>query len=224
MLTPAAIANAVADALGRDDIVLPLTRQRIWELANADRAERRPSHVAAKPKAKTSPGALTGEGEVVLSASPQEVWRRLVDAHELAAIVPGCQDLQQDRPDRYNARVLIGVAGIRGTYDARIELHDRHEGESVRLVGKVSGALGFGSGTGLVTLAPEADGRTKLTYRYEAEVGGKVAAVGQRLLGTVTRVLIAQFFRALERRLARNGGGAPRWYSRLLFWQRRERS
>lgn len=224
MLTPAAIANAVADALGRGDIVLPLTRQRIWALANADRAGRRTSRSATKAKAKLARGALTGEGEVVLPASPQEVWRRLVDAHELAAIVPGCQDLKQDGPDRYNARVLIGVAGIRGTYDARIEMHDRREGESVRLVGKVSGALGFGSGTGIVTLAHEPDGRTRLTYRYEADVGGKVAAVGQRMLGTVTRVLIAQFFRALERRLAPQSDETPHWYSRFLFWQRRGRS
>jgi 2-furoyl-CoA dehydrogenase large subunit len=158
----------------------------------------------------------------VLAAPPQDVWRCLVDARELAAIVPGCQDLRQDGPDSYSARVVIGVAGIRGTYDARIELRDQQEGKSVRLIGKASGALGFGSGSGWVTLAPEGDG-TRLTYRYAADVGGKVAAVGQRMLGTVTRVLIAQFFRALERRFAPRGDQrSANWLSRLLPWRRRQ--
>ena len=94
---------------------------------------------------------------------------------------------------------------------------------SVRLVGKASGALGFGSGEGIVTLAP-ADGGTRLTYTYRAEVGGKVAAVGQRLLGTVTRVLIAEFFGALERRIAPGSGPAmPRWLT-MLFALLRGRS
>jgi 2-furoyl-CoA dehydrogenase large subunit len=87
---------------------------------------------------------------------------------------------------------------------------------SVRLVGRASGALGHGTGEGLVRLAPDREG-TRLTYRYRAEAGGKVAAVGQRLLGTVTRVLIAEFFRALERRVAPRAGPAmPRWLAMLL--------
>jgi 2-furoyl-CoA dehydrogenase large subunit len=198
MLTPAAIANAVADALGRDDIALPLTRNRVWALANGrDPSVKR----AATTDVASRAGALTGEGEVMISAPVAEVWRRLIDPDELAAIVPGCRRLTQEGPDRYRAQVVIGVAGIRGSYDAKIEMRDKREGQSVRLVGEASGALGFGSGSGLVTLAPDADGRTRLTYRYEADVGGKVAAVGQRMLGSVTRLLIAQFFRALEQRI-----------------------
>ena len=220
MLTPAAIANAVADALGRDDITLPLTLQRVWALAN----DVKPTERAPKDKeAKLPEGGLRGEGEVNISAPPAEVWRRLVDPTELAAIVPGCERLQQSGPDRYTAEVTIGVAGMRGRYHAEIELMDKQEPVSVRLVGKASGALGFGSGEGIVTLAP-ADGGTRLTYTYRAEVGGKVAAVGQRLLGTVTRVLIAEFFGALERRIAPGSGPAmPRWLT-MLFALLRGRS
>jgi 2-furoyl-CoA dehydrogenase large subunit len=215
MLTPAAMANAVADALGRDDVVLPLTLQRVWALANGrDLQAKRATVEGDRPLAA---GALTGEGEVVLSAPVAEVWRRLVDAQELAAIVPGCQSLTQDGPDSYSAKVVIGVAGIRGSYDARIELRDKQEGRSVRLVGKASGALGFGSGSGLITLTPEQDGRTRLHYRYAADVGGKVAAVGQRMLGTVTKLLIAQFFRSLELRISPRR--QPRW-RRWLFRRR----
>jgi 2-furoyl-CoA dehydrogenase large subunit len=218
MLTPVAIANAVADALGRDDISLPLTLQRVWDLANGrDPAMKRPSKaLEGMAQAPIGKGALTGSGEVILSASVDEVWRRLIDPNELAAIVPGCQSLKQDGPDRYSAQVIIGVAGIRGTYDAHIEMRDKQEPNSVRLVGKASGALGFGAGSGLVTLRAEPDGRTRLQYQYEADVGGKLAAVGQRMLGTVTRYVIGQFFSALEWRIApQRATGWRGWLARL---------
>jgi 2-furoyl-CoA dehydrogenase large subunit len=222
MLTPAAIANAVADALGRDDITLPLTLQRVWALANDVQPVAR--RTESKDAGELSPGGLRGEGEAMISAPPAEVWRRLIDPAELAAIVPGCERLQQAGPDRYTAEVTIGVAGIRGLYAAEIELKDKHEPVSVRLVGKVSGALGHGTGEGLVRLAPEGEG-TRLTYSYRAEVGGKVAAVGQRLLGTVTRVLIAEFFRALERRVApRASPTVPRWLAMLIAFVRRDKT
>ena len=75
-----------------------------------------------------------------LSAPVEDVWRRLLDPRELAAIIPGCRGLTQDGPDSYSAQVVIGVAGIRGTYQARIELRDKREGSSLRLIGKASGA------------------------------------------------------------------------------------
>jgi len=91
----------------------------------------------------------------------------------------------------------------------------------VRLVGKALGALGFGSGSGFVSLRPEVGGRTHLQYRYEADIGGKVAAVGQRMLGSVTRYLVAQFFHSLERRLRPAGGSGWRsWWSRLRRYGR----
>jgi 2-furoyl-CoA dehydrogenase large subunit len=146
----------------------------------------------------------------------EEVWRRLLDPSELGAIIPGCRGLTQDGPDSYSAQVVIGVAGVRGTYQAQIELRDKREGSSLRLVGKASGALGFGTGSGFVSLRPEAGGRTRLEYRYEADIGGKVAAVGQRMLGSVMRYLIAQFFHSLERRIRPASRlGWRTWWARL---------
>lgn len=204
MLTPAAIANAVADALGRDDITLPLTPCRLWALANGRTDGMRPPEPAAREEftVPAGPGTLTGEGEVRLSAPPAEVWRRLTDPAELAAIVPGCRKLAQDGPDSYSAEMSVGVGAIRGLYAAAIELKDKREPEWLRLVGTAKGALGFGSGEGLVSLSPDLAGGTRLAYRYRARVGGKVASVGQRMLGTVTRVLIGQFFKALDQRSA----------------------
>jgi 2-furoyl-CoA dehydrogenase large subunit len=222
MLTPAAITNAVADALGRDDISLPLNLRRVWAFANGHDVKWPPMAAQNRTAETAVGGALTGSGEISLSAPVEEVWRRLLDPRELAAIIPGCRGLTQDGPDRYSARVVIGVAGIRGTYHAQIEMRDKKEPSSVRLVGKAFGALGFGSGSGLVTLRPEACGRTRLEYRYEADVGGKVAAVGQRMLGSVTRHLIAQFFHSLERRL--RPAARERWWTWWSKLRRHRRS
>ena len=221
MLTPAVIANAVSDALARNDISLPLNLQRVWALANGRDLRVTPAPSENQSASQMTPsGPLTGRGEVILLAPVDEVWRRLLDPKELAAIVPGCRRLTQDGPDRYSAQVTIGVAGIRGTYDATIEMRDKKEGSSVRLIGKASGNLGFGSGSGYVTLSQVEGDRTRLSYQYDAEVGGKIAAVGQRMLGSVTRLLVAQFFRSLEKRISPTAGGGwldwlrRRWMSR----------
>ena len=121
-------------------------------------------------------------------------------------MVPGCEELNQVGQDSFTAEVTIGVAGIK-VYSAEINLRDKVDAQSVRLVGKASGTLGFGQGEGNVTLEAVGDCRTRLTYSYRANVGGKVAAVGQRMLGTVTKLLIGQFFRGFDRRLTSSGAG-----------------
>ena len=132
-----------------------------------------------------------------MSAPPSEVWRRLLDPEVLAAIIPGCRKMERAGSDAFHAEVSIGVAGIRGVYDARIRIAEQRPPQSMRMEFHAQGKLGNGRGTALVELAPEGTG-TKLTYRYGADVGGTVAAVGARMLGSVTGVLIAQFFRAFE--------------------------
>jgi 2-furoyl-CoA dehydrogenase large subunit len=74
------------------------------------------------------------------------------------------------------------------------------------LRGGATGALGFGNAEGRITLAPDGNGGTKLTYSYDAAIGGKVASIGGRLLDGATRVIIGQFFTALARKAG--GGGA----------------
>jgi 2-furoyl-CoA dehydrogenase large subunit len=83
------------------------------------------------------------------------------------------------------------------------------------LIGSAAGALGFGRGCGQVTLREEAPGQTVLAWHYEASVGGKIAAVGSRLLDAAARLVIRQFFTALA---ARAGGRREGWFVRL--WQR----
>ena len=132
---------------------------------------------------------------------------------------PGLAELVQRvvATDRFQATVSIGIAGIRGTYRAAIEIEDKKVPESMRLVGRAHGPLGFGDGVGQVTLSDDGTGGTRLAYSYRANVGGKVAAVGQRMLGSVTSILIGQFFKGLERRLSGAPPSGPaRWWTRLV--------
>jgi 2-furoyl-CoA dehydrogenase large subunit len=90
---------------------------------------------------------------------------------------------------------------VKGRYKAEMRLADLVPPQSLTLSGEASGALGFGGGTGFVTLK-EADGTTTIRYRYEAGIGGKVASVGGRLLDGAARFLISQFFAALAKQVS----------------------
>ena len=217
MSSPAVLANAVADALGREDIELPLTLNRVWAYANGLKPDEPRASEATTPEGKLEPigaGGLTGEGEVALTASPAEVWAAINDPAFLSAVIPGCQRMTVMAPDRYEIEVVMGVAGMRGAYRGEITMHDRQPPLRMRLEIRAEGQLGFGNSSAWVELLPREAG-TLLRYRYVAQVGGNVAAVGSRLLGSVMKVLIRQFFKSFEGRLAPQA--AP-WYRRL--WRR----
>ncbi len=215
MLTPAAIANAVADALDRDDVAPPFRPMTLWALANG-REVRPPASVVRDDGIPSGPDVLSGEGEVVLPRPPDAVWRMLIDTEALARLVPGCERLEETAPGRYRGEVSIGVAGIRGRYVAEIEHTSREAPHRLVLRGQARGALGHGGGGGEVRLEPMGEDETRLSYRYGARVGGKVASVGQRMLGTVTETLIGQFFQAFAAELADEGGEATSFWHRLF--------
>ncbi len=129
MLTPAAMANAVADALGRDDIVLPLTLQRVWSLANGrDPQAMRPAAAAKADRSIEARRAdRTGRGRARRAA-----WKRCGGAWSIRRNWrPSFRDVEGSfRTGRTVTRreVVIGVAGIRGSYDAHIEMRDKQEG------------------------------------------------------------------------------------------------
>jgi 2-furoyl-CoA dehydrogenase large subunit len=101
--------------------------------------------------------------------------------------------------------VTLGIGPVTGLYRANVRLSDLDPPHAVTLGGTAEGALGFGGGEGRITLMPDGKGGTRMTYVYDAAIGGKVASIGGRLLDGATRVIIAQFFAALARR----AGGSP---------------
>ncbi|WP_145675601.1 xanthine dehydrogenase family protein molybdopterin-binding subunit [Azospirillum brasilense] len=211
MSTPACLANAVADALGGPVPPLPLTPAKIAALIHPPEPPRPAGAGASGAGAVATPApsasggrGLTGEGSREVPAPPEQVWAILLDPKELAALLPGCEALDRAGPDAYRAEVVVGIGPVRGRYTAEVALSDLDPPRSLTLTGSGASALGTGRGTGHVTLERTAGG-TRVTYRYSAEVGGKVAAVGGRMLDSASRLLIGQFFEKLVAR----AGGAP---------------
>lgn len=201
--TPVCMANAVADALGIDDVSVPLTPAKVFEWLG--REEKGPSEKVLKPAAlpKGKGQNIEGEGETEVPAPPQEVWDILLDPDKMANVIPGCHELEQVGDNHYKAVVSLGVGPVKGRFDADIRLTDLDEPNKATLMGTASGPLGASEGVGFVTLEPT-DGGTKVNYSYQVALSGKVAAVGGRMVRGAARALIGQFFRAL----VRQAGGA----------------
>ena len=220
MSTPVCLANAVADALGAKNLTLPLTPSRI--IALLDEAEPPPPRDSLSPQRGERIGvrgrSLSGAGEAEIPAPPEQVWAILLDPAALAALLPGCERLEEDGEGGYRAALGIGIGPVRGRFEARIRLFDLAPPHRLRLMGTAAGALGAAEGEAAFELQANAAG-ARLCYQYSGAVGGKVAAVGGRMLEGAARRLVAEFLQALA---ARAGGPASR-RGRLarLFGRRR---
>jgi 2-furoyl-CoA dehydrogenase large subunit len=204
MSTPVCIANAVADALGIASIDLPLTPAKV--ASHFHPAESEPARPKMSSTTPSKSRGLHGRGEAHLSVAPEAVWSMLLDPKTLEAVIPGCYGIEKISDTRFHAEVSLGVGPVTGRYKADITLSDLIPPKAVTLTGVVVGALGDGRGSGRITLAATGDGGTHLTYNYDAEIGGKVAAIGGRLLDGAAKIVIRQFFE----KLARHTGGAPK--------------
>jgi 2-furoyl-CoA dehydrogenase large subunit len=197
MSTPVCIANAVADALGIEDVVLPITPAKLAQhIHGAEPEPKTPPVAPKKSAAKAGERGLTGSGKAIVAAPRQRIWDMLLDPGTLMSVIPGAHNVEKVSDTEFHADVTLGVGPVKGRYKAKIKLSDMNEPESLTLSGGTEGALGSGRGTGFVTLT-EADGKTTVAYTYEAAVGGKVASIGGRLLDGAAKVVIGQFFEAL---------------------------
>ncbi len=219
MSTPVCIANAVADAIGAKDIVLPLVPAKLAEMVRG--AEHPPpARQAPAAAGKRGDRKLRGEGEAAVKASTQQVWDMLLDPRTLEAVIPGCQGVERISDTHFRADVTIGIGPVKGHYRAEVKLSDLDPPKAVTLAGHAEGALGFGNGEGRIALRPAPNDGTTIHYVYEAGIGGKVASIGGRLLDGAAKVIIGQFFAALARQA---GGGASAsadrsWLARLRQW------
>jgi 2-furoyl-CoA dehydrogenase large subunit len=204
MSTPVCIANAVTDAIGARDLVLPLVPAKLAEfIRGAEPA--RPARQAPQVEEKRGVDRkLRGEGEAVVKANALQVWDMLLDSQTLAAVIPGCHSVEKISDTHFRADVTIGIGPVKGRYRAEVKLSDLDPPKAVTLAGHAEGGLGFGNGEGRITLRPASNGGTVIHYVYEAGIGGKVASIGGRLLDGAARVIIGQFFASLARQA---GGG-----------------
>lgn len=138
-------------------------------------------------------------GEYRIQAALQTVWAGLNDPEVLARCIDGCQSMEKLGDDRFQTSVKAKVGPVSATFQAVLELTDVNAPSSYTIHADVKGgAAGFGKGTAAVSLLPvEGDaGATLLRYQVKANVGGKLAQVGSRLIDGAARKMADDFFAA----------------------------
>jgi carbon monoxide dehydrogenase subunit G len=136
-------------------------------------------------------------GKSTIDAPRDQVWEALNNMEVLARIVPGCERLEQVGENEYEGTVKIGIQSIKGTYSGKIRLEDIEPPRHYKLVAAGRSANGVVDGTGTVDLEELEDGKTLLTYGGDAQIGGTLASVGQRLIEGASKQLINQSLKAL---------------------------
>jgi 2-furoyl-CoA dehydrogenase large subunit len=147
------------------------------------------------------------------------VFAVLLDPKALAKVIPGCHALEESAPNEYRADVTVGVGMVKARFKATIKLSEIDPPRQLRLAGTGLSSLGSAGGSGLVTLSPLGTG-TRLAYDYEAQVSGKVASVGSRMLEGAAKVILKQLFESLGRQAlgesSREANRATTWFARLM--------
>jgi uncharacterized protein len=136
------------------------------------------------------------EGDYVFEASVPEVWSALFDPVILAAVMPGCEKLELV-DGHYVGDIKVKVGPIQGKFTGKVDLQDKVEPESYTMVVDGRGAPGFVKATAHVKLAADGDG-TRVHYDADAQIGGKIASVGQRLIDASARAIVAQSLEGLH--------------------------
>ncbi|MBC7157772.1 MAG: carbon monoxide dehydrogenase subunit G [Rhodobacteraceae bacterium] len=137
-------------------------------------------------------------GSRLIAADRATVWARLNDAETLKACIPGCEELTGSPEEGFEAVVKQKVGPVKATFKGKVTLSDIVEGESYRISGEGSGGVaGFAKGAAAVRLA-DAEGGTELTYDVEAQIGGKLAQLGSRLISGFARKMADQFFERFQ--------------------------
>jgi carbon monoxide dehydrogenase subunit G len=134
-------------------------------------------------------------GTVSLPAEPPQVWALLTDAQRLARLLPGCERLDPDGADCFKAVMKFGVAAISGKYGGSLRFLQLKPPHSLTLQFDGRGLPGFVRGQAGIELIRKG-AATELRYSGEAQIGGVVASVGQRLLEAAARQIVRQFFDA----------------------------
>jgi carbon monoxide dehydrogenase subunit G len=141
---------------------------------------------------RTMPMEMTGEFRI--DAPRQRVWEGLNDPEILKQCIPGCQSLEKVSDTEFNGRVVASVGPVRATFGGKVTLSDLDPPQSYTISGEGSGGVaGFAKGGAKVNLA-EAGTATLLSYAVQAQVGGKLAQVGSRLIDGVARKMANDFF------------------------------
>ena len=134
---------------------------------------------------------LTGSYQINLEK--QKVWDALNDSEVLKQAIPGCEEFKKNSDTEFTATATNKIGPFNATFTGDIELKDLNPPNSYIITGSGNSPVGFASGEAIVNLEDHENG-TKLTYNVEANVGGKIAQVGSRLIDMTAKKMADIFF------------------------------
>ena len=141
-------------------------------------------------------------GEQLIPASQQDVWEALNDPDVLKACVPGCESITLVNPNEYQVLMTARVGPVSAKFRGRLSLSDIKPPTSYSLAFEgQGGAAGFAKGGAQVKLVPEKD-QTRLVYDVKANVGGKLAQIGSRLVDAAAKKVADEFFKNFNDRMS----------------------
>ena len=144
--------------------------------------------------------SLRIDGSYSIKADRETVWSGLQASDLLVSCIPGCEKLEATGDDTYDVVLTAGVASIKGTYTGRVALADKVPFESYKMLVEGSGSGGTVRGEAILSFA-EVNGETEIRVVGDAHVTGVVARVGQRLLGSASKMLMNQFFGCVKEKI-----------------------
>ena len=140
--------------------------------------------------------AMTMTGEVQLPAAREVVWQKLNDAEVLKACIPGCEELNKTSDTEFQAVAVTKIGPVKAKFKGKVHLTDLDPPNGYRISGEGDGGIaGFAKGGATVALSDK-DGGTLLTYNVEAQIGGKLAQLGGRLIDSTAKKLAGEFFKS----------------------------
>jgi uncharacterized protein len=138
--------------------------------------------------------AMTMNGEVQLAAPQQTVWEKLNDPTTLKACIPGCEELDKTSDTEFQAVATVKIGPVKARFKGRVTLSDIDPPNGYTISGQGDGGVaGFAKGGAVVKLTPK-DGGTLLAYNVDAQIGGKLAQLGQRLVNGAAKKVADDFF------------------------------
>jgi carbon monoxide dehydrogenase subunit G len=138
--------------------------------------------------------AMTMNGEYQLPATKDVVWQKLNDAETLKACIPGCEELNKTSDTSFEATASIKIGPVKARFKGKVDLTDMDPPNGYRISGEGSGGVaGFAKGGATVKLEDK-DGGTLLKYDVDAQIGGKLAQLGQRLVNGAAKKIADDFF------------------------------
>ena len=144
-------------------------------------------------------------GSETINAPVDLVWKGLNDPDILRQCIPGCESLEKKSDTEMTATVVLKIGPVKAKFDGAVQLSNLNPPHSYTISGEGKGGMvGFAKGGADVALAEQPDGTTLLTYSVKADVGGKIAQLGARLIDSTAKSLAEKFFTTFSAKVSEN--------------------